>query len=66
MDSGYANLQSKIGFIYFCVPECQGRSFEEIDRLFRKKTPLRKFHKHGNSLGGEADITEVSGNKEVA
>jgi hypothetical protein len=51
MDSDYANLQSKVGFIYgslsiasivfvyFCVPECQGRSFEEIDQLFRKGTP---------------------------
>ncbi|CAI7590145.1 unnamed protein product [Penicillium crustosum] len=78
MDTGYANLQSKVGFIYgslsitsiafvyFCVPECQGRSFEEIDQLFRKKTPLRGFHKHRNSLSGEADITGFSESKEVA
>lgn len=78
MDIGYANLQSKVGFIYgslsiasiafvyFCVPECQGRSFEEIDQLFRKKTPLREFHKHGNPLGSEADITGFSESKEVA
>ncbi|KAJ5616896.1 hypothetical protein N7537_002010 [Penicillium hordei] len=78
LDTGYANLQSKVGFIYgslsitsiafvyFCVPECQGRSFEEIDQLFRKKTPLREFHKHGKPLGSEADITGFSESKEVA
>jgi SP family sugar:H+ symporter-like MFS transporter len=78
MDSGYANLQSKVGFIYgslsiasigfvyFCVPECHGRSFEEIDQLFRKNTPLRKFHARGQSLGDvEADITEFSESKEA-
>lgn len=67
MDSGYANLQSKVGFIYggisvmsiifvfFCVPECQGRSFEEIDQLFRSGTPLRAFQKQKQLL----DVTEI-------
>ncbi|CAG8931628.1 unnamed protein product [Penicillium salamii] len=62
MDAGYANLQSKIGFIYgslsitsiffvyFCVPECHGRSFGEIDQLFRSCTQLRKFHKQKQPL----------------
>ncbi|KAJ5623072.1 hypothetical protein N7490_011677 [Penicillium lividum] len=55
LDSPYADLQSKVGFIYgafavcsivfvyFCVPECHGRSFEEIDRKFRDNISLRKF-----------------------
>ncbi|CAG7944306.1 unnamed protein product [Penicillium olsonii] len=67
MDAGYANLQSKVGFIYggisvmsiifvfFCVPECQGRSFEEIDQLFRSRTPLRAFQKQKQLL----DVTEI-------
>lgn len=67
MDADYANLQSKVGFIYgsfsiasiafvyLCVPECQGRSFEEIDQLFRMKVPLRRFHKHKLSL----EVTEI-------
>lgn len=58
MDSGYANLQSKVGliygslsvvsiaFVYFCVPECHGKSFEEIDQMFREKVSLRKFGNH--------------------
>ncbi|KAJ5770707.1 uncharacterized protein N7511_002758 [Penicillium nucicola] len=61
MDSDYANLQSKVGFIYgslsvasiffvyFCVPECHGRSFEEIDQMFREKVSLRKFGTHEQS-----------------
>jgi hypothetical protein len=78
MDSGYANLQSKVGFIYgslsiasiafvyFCVPECHGRSFEEIDQLFRKNIPLRKFCKHERSLhDDEAHITDFSASKKV-
>lgn len=51
----YANLGSKVGFIfgslafvallfsYFCIPECSGKSLEEIDQLFLEKTPIRKF-----------------------
>lgn len=62
MDAGYANLQSKIGFIYgslsiasiffvyFCVPECHGISFGEIDQLFRSCTQLRRFHKQKQPL----------------
>ncbi|SCW00877.1 LAFE_0C13982g1_1 [Lachancea fermentati] len=55
LNAGYANLQSKVGFIYgafsvlgliftcFMVPECYGKSLEEIDFCFDKKIPLRKF-----------------------
>lgn len=51
----YANLNSKVGFIfgafsflamvftYFCIPECKGKSLEEIDVLFHQGVPLRKF-----------------------
>ncbi|KAH7308007.1 general substrate transporter [Stachybotrys elegans] len=52
----YANLGSRVGFIfggsaclsvvfaYFCIPECSGRSLEEIDSLFESGVSLRKFH----------------------
>lgn len=55
LNPGYANLQSKVGFIFgttaffaalftwFFVPECKGRTLEEIDRLFLDNVPIRKF-----------------------
>lgn len=55
LNAPYANLGAKVGFIYggaavlatvfawFCVPECKGKSLEEIDRLFLDGVPLRKF-----------------------
>ncbi|KAJ5119510.1 hypothetical protein N7448_010179 [Penicillium atrosanguineum] len=55
IDDGYADLQSKVGFVfgsiavcacifvYLCVPDCQGKSLEDIDRLFHEGVPVRKF-----------------------
>lgn len=55
LDDGYAGLHSRVGFIfgsiavcacvftYFCVPDCQGKSLEEVDRLFHEGVPVRKF-----------------------
>jgi hypothetical protein len=53
----YANLQSKLGFIfgsimavgfvfvYFCVPECKGKTLEQVSYLFESGVPLRDFGK---------------------
>lgn len=55
LNEPYAGLGSRVGFIfgavallsmvfvYMCLPECKGRSLEEIDLLFESKVPLRKF-----------------------
>ncbi len=55
LNARYANLQSKVGFIfgsfaflcfvftYFCVPECTGKTLEQVDYLFHNNIPLRKF-----------------------
>lgn len=51
----YAALGSRVGFIFgstavcalvftvLCVPECKGKTLDEIDQLFIQGTPLRKF-----------------------
>ena len=58
LDAPYANLQSKVGFIFgslaccslvfafFCVPEMKGRSLEEINQMFQDGVPVRKFGTH--------------------
>lgn len=53
----HVGLNSKVGFIfggvamlsiiftYFCVPECKGKTLEQIDWLFANGTNLRDFEK---------------------
>lgn len=55
MDARYANLQSKVGFIYgsaaivgvvwayFFLPEMRYRSLEELEDMWHAKVPARKF-----------------------
>ncbi|PYH92304.1 aldehyde dehydrogenase [Aspergillus ellipticus CBS 707.79] len=55
LDAPYANLQSKVGFIYgafaallvilgyFFLPELTGRSLEELEETWQKRIPARKF-----------------------
>lgn len=55
LDDGYAALHAKVGFIfgslavaaavftYFYVPDCRGKSLEEVDRLFHERVPVRHF-----------------------
>ena len=55
LDEPYAGLGPKVGFIFggltaisvlfafFFIPECKGKSLEEIDVLFNNNVPVRKF-----------------------
>ncbi|KAF4981677.1 hypothetical protein FZEAL_2564 [Fusarium zealandicum] len=55
IDETHAGLGSKVGFIFgatafmatlfslFFIPECGGRTLEEIDQLFIQGVPIRKF-----------------------
>ena len=55
INDSYAGLGSKVGFIFattacgavifswFCIPECSGKTLEEIDELFLEGVPIRKF-----------------------
>ena len=57
LNAPYANLGSKVGFIFgttaffatafawTCIPECKGKTLEQIDRLFLDEVPIRNFSK---------------------
>ncbi|CAN9117288.1 unnamed protein product [Alternaria alternata] len=57
LNEPYAALGSKVGFIFgataagavlftwFCIPECSGKTLEEIDELFLEGVSVRKFRK---------------------
>lgn len=30
-------------FVFFCIPECKGKSLEQIDRMFQEGVPIGKF-----------------------
>lgn len=75
-----AGLGSKVGFIfgsiailaliftYTCVPECKGKTLEQVDWLFNNDVPLRKFgqtedpasletaHTYSKGIEREADL----------
>lgn len=65
LNEPYAALGSKVGFIfgtaavlagifaYFCVPECNHRTLEEIDQLFLDGVPIRQFSKIRSVQVGE-------------
>ncbi|KAF4448945.1 hypothetical protein F53441_7714 [Fusarium austroafricanum] len=72
----YAGLNSKVGFIfgglmaiaivfvYFCVPECKGKTLEQVDFLFNQGVPIRDFGKVDaaelmRSVQGEDNLTKV-------
>lgn len=64
-------LKSKVGFIFgsisvlagvfvfFCVPECKGRSLEEIDRMFLDGIRVREFRNYPRmEIEGDVRIDE--------
>ncbi|KEZ40912.1 hypothetical protein SAPIO_CDS7913 [Scedosporium apiospermum] len=76
--SDYAGLDSKVGFIFgsFCflallftfffVPECKGKTLEEVDALFHNGVALRNFgragaleHQHNRGIKQAKESIEV-------
>ncbi|GKZ46649.1 hypothetical protein AbraIFM66951_009787 [Aspergillus brasiliensis] len=74
----YANLQSKVGFIYgslaavgvacgyFFLPELTGRSLEELEEMWQRRIPARKFADwHSDGTGSiSAKVTAMEGETE--
>ncbi|KAK5047097.1 hypothetical protein LTR84_007040 [Exophiala bonariae] len=71
LDDKYAGLHSKVGFIFgstafcafifslTCIPECRGKTLEEIDHLFLEKVPIGKFGKtHPRTLQHSYAVAE--------
>lgn len=58
-----------IVFAYFCVPEPTGRTFAELDLLFERKVPARKFAQTKVDVFGEelhrGNSAEVKGSEHV-
>ncbi|KAK8035724.1 general substrate transporter [Apiospora marii] len=77
LNAEYAGLGSRVGFLFgstafgavlftwFCMPECSGRTLEEIDRLFLRGTAIRDFGKAGRVLDEDAvEVRTLEGMKE--
>ena len=47
--------------MFFFVPETKGRTYQELDELFEKKTPTRKFAqtKTARDLENEGQVEAV-------
>lgn len=68
-------MGSKVGFIfgtaavlagifaYFCVPECNHRTLEEIDQLFLDGVPIRQFSTARKARGEHGMQTNVEDHK---
>jgi hypothetical protein len=54
-------------FTYFCIPEVQGRTLEEIEDLFAMNIPFRQFRHTTTASGARAleDVKVASNDKEV-
>lgn len=72
------NLQGKCAFVFggtsllccvytwFCHPETKGRSFEEMDEMFMKQVPARKFKNYVTESQLRAEeVREDTGGKRV-
>jgi MFS transporter, SP family, sugar:H+ symporter len=71
-DSGYGNLQGKIGFIwgglslvaagwaFFFLPELKNRTLEELDELFQKRVGVFEFAKY-QTTGAGASLAVIEG-----
>ncbi|KAI4748809.1 general substrate transporter [Aureobasidium sp. EXF-12298] len=69
MNEDQGNWRGKVGFLFaalgllcalycfFCMPETKGRTFEELDLLFERKVPSRKFQTYKFDVEVESSET---------
>ncbi|KAH8651140.1 MFS hexose transporter [Xylariales sp. PMI_506] len=72
-----ANMGAKVAFVfgglcviclvylYFCQPETTGRSYEELDELFMKRVPARKFKDYITDAEKFSQAATVAQNEEL-
>ncbi|CAI7564592.1 unnamed protein product [Penicillium pancosmium] len=74
LNADYANLQSKVGFIYgscgiigltwayFCLPDMAGRSLEELEQMWTERVPAREFRKWKSTMetGADDDMAKMA------
>ncbi|KAJ5980362.1 hypothetical protein N7481_007660 [Penicillium waksmanii] len=74
LNADYANLQSKVGFIYgscgilgltwayFCLPDMAGRSLEELEQMWTENVPARAFRKWKSpaETGADDDMAKIA------
>jgi SP family general alpha glucoside:H+ symporter-like MFS transporter len=73
LNTDQANLGGKICFIYFgfsvpmcvylyfCLPELKGRNYAEVQEMFEKKVPSRKFKSYVCEVGLVGEYNEKKG-----
>jgi SP family sugar:H+ symporter-like MFS transporter len=77
LNEPYAGLGSKVGFIFgttaamavvftwFGIPECRGKTLEEIDELFLERVPIRKFRTTVTNHHVETFREELKGDSQL-
>jgi hypothetical protein len=46
-------------YLYFCLPEMKGRNYAEIQEMFDKKVPARKFKTYACHLEDEVVASRI-------
>lgn len=52
-------------FIVFFVPECKGKSLEQLDLMFHNGVPLRKFGSYEKGVNPESSVLAQTEKKGV-
>ncbi|RAK79173.1 general substrate transporter [Aspergillus fijiensis CBS 313.89] len=77
LNAPYANLQSKVGFIYgglsavgvilgyFFLPELKGHSLEELEEMWRRRIPTRNFATWKADASDDEKVADLESEREL-